>query len=59
MIEEDLKRCSKCENKQLKLNFPSVITKKDSLRNQCKKCTNQYHSDNKEKRKLPDRSRRQ
>ena len=57
-MDEYLKRCSKCKNAQLKINFYNDITKKDSLRNQCIKCTKQYHSNNKEKRNLRERKRR-
>ena len=53
-----MKICSKCNNKQLRINFYKEITKKDGLRNQCIKCTNQYHSNNNEKRNLRERKRR-
>ena len=39
------------------MNFYKVITKKDSLRNQCIKSTNQHQSNNKEKRNLRERKR--
>ena len=57
-MDEDLKRCSKCKNAQLKKNFYNDITKKDSLGNQCMKCTKLYHSNNKEKRNLREKKRR-
>ena len=57
-MDEDLERCSKCKNAQLTTNFYVDITKKDRLRNQCIKCTKQYLSNNKEKRKLCERKRR-
>ena len=56
-MDEDLKRCSKCENKQLKVNFYKDVTKKDSLRNHCINCT-KYHYKNREKRNLRERKRR-
>ena len=57
-MDEDLKRCSNCKNVKLKRNFHNDITKKDSLRNQCIKCTKQNHSNDKEKRNLRERKRR-
>ena len=53
-----MKRCSKCENKQVKINFYKDITKKDSIRNQCINCTKQYHYNNREKRNQRERKRR-
>ena len=57
-MEEYLKRCSKCKNAQLKINFYNDKTKKDSLRNQCINCTKKYHSNNKEKRNTYLKNRR-
>ena len=42
----------------MKRYFYHDISKKDSLRNQCIECTKQYHSNNKEKRNLRERTRR-
>ena len=57
-MDEDLKRCSKCENKQVKLNSFKDITKKHSLRNQCINCTKHYHYKNREKKNQRERRRR-
>ena len=40
------KKCSKCKTISLKSNFYKDITKKDSYRPSCKRCTNQFYYDN-------------
>ena len=53
----DIKRCSKCKNECLKLNFDKNIPRKDGLRIYCKPCTNQNHNNREEQRNIYEKRR--
>ena len=46
----DVRKCSKCKTFSSESNFHKDIKKLDGYRPECKFCTNQYHSKNREKR---------
>ena len=48
-MNEDLKRCLKCEMDCSKTNFHRDGKMKDGLRSSCKFCTNQCQNNNREK----------
>ena len=55
----DMKICSKCKVDCLKTKFYKGGTLEDGLRISCKFCTNQYHYNNRDKRNLHERNRRE
>ena len=43
---DEIKKCSKCKTLSLISNFYKDRTKNDGYRPSCKRCTNQYYYDN-------------
>ena len=56
---DDIKRCSICKMDCLKTNVYKDGTMKDGLRTSYKFCTNRYLYNNRDKRKLRERNRRE
>ena len=44
-VENDLKRCSKCDNEKLMTHFHEKSESKDRLNPVCKSCRKQFHDE--------------
>ena len=51
-MDEDLRRCSRCENGSLKINFHKDRKSKDGLRPQCIDCRKKFYLKNSDKIKI-------